>query len=110
MRKAKVSSSKSFSITSVYWNYFTHGDKFILSGNGDLEVTVASFKEKVSRSGYSDTTTDIFSSPNRPSGRDNYMEFVVIGTGLVASGDSTTWGETYETDPVTYSAGFTVEK
>lgn len=30
----------------------------------------------------------------------------MIATGLVDSGDSTTWGETYETDPSIYSVNF----
>lgn len=67
-----------------------------------MRTTVASFKNRVTEHNISATTsTDIFSSPDRSgTGDENYMEFVVIGTGLSESTDVSTVGETYEVDPI----------
>ncbi len=90
----------------MVWNYFTAGDSFSLSSKGEIAIKTASYKDPTSGRGRSKTTTDIFSSPNRNGGRQNPLEFVVIGTGLVDSSDSVTYGETYETDPCIYSVNF----
>jgi hypothetical protein len=72
---------------------------------------VASFKKPVSTRGYPQTTTDIFSSPNRDSGRANYMKFVDIGISLVENAYETwTYGETFETDPKIYRIDFSLSK
>jgi hypothetical protein len=63
----------------VLWSYFTSGDKFTVTSDGVLQYTVASYKSSVSEIPIpAMTTTDVFSSPDRDSGRENYMEFVVV--------------------------------
>ncbi|CDW75645.1 cyanophycinase-related exopeptidase-like protein [Stylonychia lemnae] len=106
LRSSKKGSSSQFSIQNVYWSYLTQGDQIVFSQDGSIKISAASFKSRVRESGRSLTTTDVFSSPDRQSGRDNYMEFVVIGTSLIDSTDTTTWGETYETDPSIYRVNF----
>jgi cyanophycinase len=106
LSSASQSDGSSFSISDVYWNYFTHGDKFTISSTGKISSTVATTKSQVRESGYSQTSTDIFSSPNRKSGRDTYMEFVTVGQSLVDSRDTSTYGESYETDPKIYVVDF----
>jgi cyanophycinase len=109
LRQAKGSdnSASAFRVQGVSLSYFTDGDKFSLSALGRIDSTVASYKKKVIERGKADSTTDIFSSPNRSGGRANYMRFVEIDTGLIQSADTSTYGETYETNPQIYKVNFT---
>ena len=108
MRKASGSDSNAltFRVSGVSLSYFTDGDKFTITNLGRIQPSVASYKKKVIERGYSSTTTDIFSSPNRSGGRANYMKFVEIDTGLIQSADSSTYGETYETNPNIFRVNF----
>ena len=72
-----------------------------------MNVTPAPFKTVIAEKSIPKplTTTDIFSSPDRSSGRENYMEFVVVAQSLVDSSETSTYGETYETNPI-YKVNF----
>ena len=104
LRKASGSDSNAinFRVSGISLSYFTDGDKFTINALGKIQPSIASYKKKVIERGFSSTTTDIFSSPNRSGGRANYMKFVDIDTGLISSADSSTYGETYETSPTTF--------
>jgi cyanophycinase len=106
-RNVKLSTSSSFEAENIKWSYFTQGDKFTLTADGEL-INISAFNKVAvqERNIAAKSTTDIFSSPDRDSGRENELEFLVIGTSLVGSTDLSTTGETYETGPV-YKVVFT---
>jgi len=98
----KQAPSDAFEAKNIIWTYLTVGDSFSLSASGILSFKVSSSKSLVSEHSISPkSSTDIFSSPDRgSSGRENYMEFVVIATSLTESSQVSTVGETYETNPI----------
>eukprot|EP00350_Pseudokeronopsis_sp_OXSARD2_P000769 CAMPEP_0170543784 /NCGR_PEP_ID=MMETSP0211-20121228/2779_1 /TAXON_ID=311385 /ORGANISM="Pseudokeronopsis sp., Strain OXSARD2" /LENGTH=182 /DNA_ID=CAMNT_0010847249 /DNA_START=911 /DNA_END=1459 /DNA_ORIENTATION=+ len=80
MKETVLSNGDDFKIKNVKWSYFTVGDKITLHADGSLSCEIAPYKYEIEETKASPlTSTDVFSSPDRPEGRDNYMEFVILG-------------------------------